>query len=114
MYGAALFAFPASYLGQLSGLPAAVPPLYRFLLASFVFCFGCAYIWLAQQKSVSRLFVLFGALDKTLVFFVVFALWLAQESPLEHVLIISGDLAFAVMWVFWLISTRQSASVDVR
>jgi hypothetical protein len=107
--GAWLFAFPASYLGRLSGLPADVPPVYKFLLALLVFGFGCAYLWLARQKSVSRPFILFVAIDKFCVFLVMFVLWLVHEAMLRSVAVISGDLVFSVLWMFWLLRTRQSS-----
>ena len=52
--GAVAFAFPAGPLGQLAGLPADVPGIYRALLAMFVLLFGGMYAWLAVQPAVHR------------------------------------------------------------
>ena len=52
--GAILFAFPASAIGQLAGLPASAPLSYRALLATFALLFGGMYGWLAQQPVIHR------------------------------------------------------------
>ena len=101
--GAGLFAFPVSFLGRLSGLPPEPPAIYRFLLALLVFGFGCAYLWLAMQRTISRPFICFAAIDKACVFGVVFVLWLLGESPVSSVIVISGDLIFAIIWAAWLV-----------
>ncbi|MBC7802725.1 MAG: hypothetical protein H7Y16_02525 [Candidatus Parcubacteria bacterium] len=106
--GSAVFAFPASYLGQLHGFPAEVPPMYRFLLPLLIFAYGCAYAWLARQDTISRPFIVFVAINKFCVFAVVFVLWLLHEASFRNVVALSGDLVFSVMFVLWLVGTRQS------
>ena len=110
--GASLFAFPASALGQLSGLPPYPPPIYRFLLALLVFGFGCAYVWLALQQSISRPFICFVAIDKTCVFLVVLVLWILGESPPSSVIVISGDLILAALFALWLLGAQPGAPAD--
>ena len=104
--GASLFAFPASVLGQWSGLPPDPPAIYRFLLALLVFGFGCAYVWLALQRSISRPFICFVAIDKTCVFLVVLALWIFGKSPASSVMVISGDLILAALFGLWLLGAQ--------
>lgn len=108
--GALLFAFPSSSLGQLAGLPAPVPAVYRALLAQFVILFGGAYAWLAWQKTINRPLLAFGAIGKTAAFILVFAFWLCGEVPARSLLAIAGDLIFAGLFFAWLFRrTPQSA-----
>jgi hypothetical protein len=108
--GAMLFAFPAGVMGDLAGLPAAVPVVYRGLTALFVLLFGGAYAWLALQPTINRPFVAFGAIGKASAFFLVFCLWIAGEVPARGVAMISGDLAFAALFAWCL----AGAPVAVR
>ena len=110
--GSMILAFPGSYLGQLNGLPADVPALYRFLLPLLIFAYGLAYAWLARQKSISRPFIAFVAANKSCVFAVAFILWLLHETSFLSVVALSGDLIFAVLFVLWLVGTQQSLPSD--
>ncbi len=100
--GAMLFAFPAGVFGDLAGLPAVVPAVYRGLTALFVLLFGGAYAWLAVQPTINRPFVAFGAIGKASAFFLVLILWIAGEVPVRGVAMISGDLAFAALFAWCL------------
>lgn len=51
--GAYLFAFPCSLLGQLVGLPAETPLVYRALAALFVLLFGSSYA-VASARACGR------------------------------------------------------------
>ena len=110
--GSAVLAFPASYLGQLYGFPADVPPMYRFLLPLLIFAYGCAYAWLARQSSISRPFIAFVAINKFFVFAVIFVLWLLHEASFGSVVAMSADLVFAVLFVLWLIGAQPSLPGD--
>jgi hypothetical protein len=112
--GAFLFGFPASALGELSGLPADVPVAYRALMALFVLLFGGAYAWLATQQSINRPFLAFGAIGKAGAFSVVFILWLASEATGRSVLVISGDLFFAAVFTWWLVGAQPSVPEEAR
>lgn len=101
--GALLFAFPAS-LGRLAGLPGPGPRLYTASLALLVALFAVAYAWLARQPRVERAFVAFAALGKTGFFVVVLACWLLGEVPAQTVVAVSGDLAFAAVFAWWLLT----------
>src|SRR5262245_43579778 len=110
--GAALFAFPSSFLGQLVGLPTPVPPVYSALLAVFVLLFAGAYAWLACQPVIHRPLVALSALRQLGVFAVITAFWLFGAAPGLAVLGATGDLALGVGFVWWLVSTRQGAPAD--
>lgn len=108
--GAYLFAFPSTELGRFAGLPLAVPPLYRALVAMFVLLFGGAYAWLASQPTIDRSMVAFAAIGKASAFAVVFFLWLASEAEGRSVLALGGDLAFAGVFAWWLAGNRPDKS----
>jgi hypothetical protein len=103
---AMLFAFPASSLGRLAGLPAPVPQVYSALVAFFVALFGGAYAWLARQPTIDRPLVAFAAIGKTGVFVLIFILWLLGSAPGRGVLAAVGDLALAGVFVSWLLKGR--------
>jgi hypothetical protein len=100
---ACLFAFPASALGQLAGLPPAAPLLYRVVVALFIALFGATYAWLALQPRIDRPLVAFSALGKSGVFAAILVLWLLDLAPARGVAIASGDLAFAGVFAWWLL-----------
>jgi hypothetical protein len=104
--GAAAFAFPASELGQVAGLPAA-PLLYRALLVMFVLLFGGLYAWLALQPVILRPMIALAAIGKLAAFAVIAGCWLAGEAAGRGVLAALGDLLFAVIFATWL---RRSAA----
>jgi hypothetical protein len=98
---AAMVAFPSS-LGQAVGLPLPVPRLYTTLLCSFVVLFGGVYAWLARSPEIDRPLVVLGAVGKISVFAIVAAFWFAGNAPGMLVLLASGDLAFATIFLWWL------------
>lgn len=99
-----VLAFPASWIGQLAGLPVPVPPIYTTLLAFFVILFGGAYAWLACQPSIDRPLVALAVFGKTGVFIVVLGFWLFGAAPDRGLLAACGDLVFAAIFVWWLLS----------
>ena len=100
--GALLFAFPSS-LGQLAGLPVPVPPIYGALLAFFVILFGGTYAWLALQATIDRPLIAFAAVGKAGFFVLMFVFWLCGAAPGRGVVAAIGDLAFAALFVRWLL-----------
>jgi hypothetical protein len=100
--GALLFAFPAS-LGQLAGLPAAVPGIYRAMLAMFILLFAAAYAWLARQPSIDRPLVALAALGKASAFAVVFVFWLFDGASGLGMIAGTGDLVLAAIFAWWLL-----------
>lgn len=103
--GAMAFGFPAS-VGQLMGLPADVPALYRALAALFVLLFSGSYAWLALQPQIVRPMVAFGAIGKSSFFVLILLFCLFGALPVGSLLPASGDLVLAVLFFQWLRSTR--------
>jgi hypothetical protein len=110
LVGTFLFAFPASRLGQFAGLPAQAPAIYRALTALFVLLFGCAYAWLAMQRTINRPLVAFGAIGKAGAFVVVVLLWLRGAVPATSVSAIVGDLVLAGVFL-WCLRDRRRMSL---
>ena len=110
LLGALLFAFPASYFGQFAGLPAEVPGAYRALTAFFVLLFGGAYLWLAQRAVIDRVLLTFGAIGKASAFVLIFILWLTGAASGRGVLIASGDLILAALFIWCLRRARPMAT----
>ena len=110
LLAAFLFAFPASFAGQLAGLPAEVPLVYRAMTALFVLLFGAAYAWLAGQDVVDRAFVIFGAIGKISAFVLVVLLWRLGAAGGIGALIASGDVVFAAVFLWCVGGTRGMAS----
>lgn len=104
--GAVLFAFPASALGQFAGMPVDVPVLYRafvtLIVLLFVLLFGGMYAWLAMQPVVHRPIVTFAAIGKSSAFVLMLVLWMAGETSLRSVQVITGDLLLAAVYLHWL------------
>jgi hypothetical protein len=115
---AAMLAFPDT-VGSFSGLPDTGPLLYRWLLVLFVALFGGAYAWLALQPEISRPLVALAALGKTGVFIVSVVCWLLGDIPLQSLPPAVCDLAFALVFAWWLMAThdrvqnsRQTVAAD--
>ena len=102
--GALLFAFPGS-LGQLAGMPAPAPHVYTAFLAFLVALFGATYGWLARQQRIDRAIVAFSAIGKSGFVGVTSVCWLLGELPGKMVAAASGDLVFAGIFVWWLLTS---------
>lgn len=105
--GALAFLWPSS-LGQLAGLPAEAPLVYRASLAFLVGLFGATYAWLALQERIDRPLVGFAALGKAGYFAVATGCWLVGAAPPLAVVAASGDLGFAALFAWWLRTTRAT------
>jgi hypothetical protein len=105
--GAVPFAFPASSMGQLAGLPADAPLVYRAMTALFVLLFAGAYAWLALQPTINRPFVAFGAIGKAAAFVLVVALWLQAVVPAGAVFAMVGDIILALLFAWCLADRRR-------
>lgn len=103
LLGALAFGWPAT-LGQLAGLPAEAPVVYRASMAFLVGLLGATYAWLALQPRIDRPLVGFAMFGKAGFFLVVSACWLAGQAPFLGVLTAAGDLAFAILFGWWLVT----------
>lgn len=93
-------------IGRWIGFPTPVPRLYPSLVAMVVLLFAGVYGWLYQARVIDRSLVALSALGKTGFFAVFAAAWWAGQVPFRAVLAVSGDLAFAVLFAWWLAVTR--------
>ena len=107
--GSLSFIFPES-LGQIFGLPAPAPHLYTWFIAFIIDLFAVTYAWLARQPEIDRPLVVVAALGKTGLFAIVFACWLLEELPGRGAALASVDLAFAVIFFWWLSGERSASS----
>jgi hypothetical protein len=105
---AVMVAFPDT-VGSFSGLPSAGPLFYRWLLVLFVALFGGAYGWLALQPRISRPLVALAALGKTGVFIVSVVCWQLGDIPFQSLPPAVCDLAFAAVFAWWLMASRENA-----
>lgn len=101
--GALLFAFPDS-VGRLAGVPPGAPAPYVVLVTGFVLLFGGAYAWAASRPAVDRTVVGLGAIGKSGAFVSIFGCWLAGAAPFVSVVAMGGDLAFAAVFAWWLVT----------
>ena len=108
--GAWMFGFPALPAGQIAGLPASVPGIYRAMLALFVALFAGAYAWLSVQPNIDRPLVAFSAIGKAGAFATIFALWIAGQVSGSGVIVATGDLILAAIFAWWLIAASKEVS----
>jgi hypothetical protein len=94
-------AYPASWAGQVFGLPADAPAVYRALTGGIIALFGFVYGWLSMQPRIDRPLVMVSACGKLLAFGTLLALTLTGELPLRSAVLGSGDLAFALVFLHW-------------
>lgn len=105
-----MMAYPASFAGQLAGLPLEVPAPYPEILGFFILLFGVVYGWLALQRHISRELVGLAAIGKTGVFMIVGLLWISGAADAGLAILVCGDLAFAVVFFWWLLRTARYAN----
>lgn len=107
---AVLLGFPGSPPGQMAGLPAEVPLAYRAIVVVFVLLFAGCYAWLAAQPEPNRPMVVLGAVGKIAVVAVVMGLWWAAQAPVASLAAVSGDLVFAVCFLWWLTNSKRESA----
>ena len=106
MLGAALFV-PANTFGRdLLGLPAPVPALYLWIIASWIAGFGVAYFWKALSQTHDRLFIAIGAFGKLTFFLILAVEWAAGTIPLTAAAGGLWDLVIGALFVVWLAKTQ--------
>ncbi len=102
------FAFPESALGQLLGFPYPSHPLFALFSGSMVGLFGVMYVWLVLQPTLIKPVLFFGATGKTIAVAIALYLYLGGLLSSTLMVLISGDLAFAALWFFYLTSRRAA------
>lgn len=106
LMAALVFAFPSSTIGQQLGLPDHVHPLYSLLVALFVGLFGFVYAWLARRRAIDQPLLALGSVGKLGAFLIAGFLYLTGVVPGIVAFVALGDLAFAALWLSWLLSGR--------
>jgi hypothetical protein len=88
------------------GLPASVSPLYLWIIASWIFGFGVAYLWLAVRQTREWLFIAIGAFGKLAFVALLAAYWASGEIPLRAAIGGVWDLVLGAVFVVWLVKHR--------
>ena len=104
---AAMVLFPQS-LGRVADIPQGAPRFHSWLLALFIFLFGCVYAWLSRRAVIDRPFVVLAVVGKTGVFLVAFACWWFGEISARAFTTAVGDLLFAGIFLWWLRGTARA------
>ncbi|MFB2891331.1 hypothetical protein ACE1CI_00135 [Aerosakkonemataceae cyanobacterium BLCC-F50] len=105
--GAVVFALPIYGKGEIFGLPQNAHPLYLSIVSSWILIFGLGYIWMAVSAKPDRLFIAVAATCKLAIAFSFFTFWLMGDLPLLTVSAGSGDLLFAIVFIYWLLPTKR-------
>jgi hypothetical protein len=108
-----LFGFPET-LGRIVQLPLPVPHLFAWLCAMVIGVFGCAYAWLAQQPEIDRPLVVVAAIGKVGFFVISLICWGLGEVSIRIVGATTVDLAFAAVFIWWLLGAAQQRAPEGR
>jgi hypothetical protein len=100
----------ASAVRALAGLPPGENAVYLTTVALFVFLFGVGYFCVAWANRPERLFVAVATAGKLGFFSLLVGFWAAGSLPLAAPLAGSPDLAFGLLFLTWLSTTRGEAA----
>ncbi|HEY9737460.1 MAG TPA: hypothetical protein V6D06_14300 [Trichocoleus sp.] len=108
LFGALSFAPPIYYsTAEALGLPINVAPFSLWVIASWIFIFGVGYAWLFFNPKREPLFIAVAAACKIAIAFFFFIFWALGDLPLVSVLVGCADLLFGLIFILWLLQTRQ-------
>ena len=96
-------AFPATWPGQIFGLPSDAPAVYRALAGGVIAIFGLVYGWLSLQRVIDRPLVFVSTCGKIFAFCTLAALAMVGHLPVRSAVLGSADLIFACIFVWWLL-----------
>jgi hypothetical protein len=96
---------PFPFLRALVGVPEA-PPLYGWIVAVWVLCFGIGYWRLARARTTERYFLAISAVGKATFALLLVAYWLEGTLPFTAPLAGSPDLVFAGLFARRLYDAR--------
>lgn len=106
-FGVLLF-FPLLSFGRrLIGLPDA-HPFYLWLVTIWIGSFGILYVWLAATKRSDRAFLIIAVTGKFAFWSLNAIFWLAGEFPVTAPVVALGDLITAILFAWWLWTTRST------
>ena len=100
------FSFPLSGISRFLELPQQTPNFYTFFTGCVVCLFGFMYIWNSIQPSINKPLLAVGAFGKLMAVSLSAILFAQGEFSGFALFLISGDLLFALFWLFWLLSYR--------
>jgi CHASE2 domain-containing sensor protein len=106
-FGVLLFIPVLSIGRRLVGIPGA-HPFYLWLVTIWIGSFGVLYVWVAVTARSDRAFIIIAAIGKFAFFCLMLTYWLAGDFPGVAPLVASGDLITALLFTYWLSTTRDS------
>jgi hypothetical protein len=107
--GAVLFLLTNAKFRQETGFPGPADRISSQLLASCLLVFGLGYYWVSRDLSRNRDLVLMGLIGKPIVFLVFLGPAVAGEIPIRLVFPSIVDLLFGVLFLEFLVRTREKA-----
>lgn len=107
--GAVLFLLTDAGFRRAMGFPGAAEAISLQLLASCLFVFALGYYWVSRDLGDNRDLVKLGVIGKPLVFLVFLGHALRAEIPGLLVAPAVADLLFALLFLEFLVRTRQKA-----
>jgi hypothetical protein len=111
--GAWALAAPGSWAGRTAGVPTEAPFLFRAELAFVVALFGALYLWLAARPRLDEAIVplvAFAAFGKVGFYAIYVGTWLRGDMPGSAVVSASGDLLFACVFAWWVLTRGERAA----
>lgn len=104
--GAFIFTPAGTELRQIRGLSLEGHPFYLWIIGSFILIFGFAYLWAGITGKADPLFISVGAAGKLAFFGLTVAYWILGELPVNVPLAAASDFILALIFIFWLFSTK--------
>jgi hypothetical protein len=109
LIGVALFLPPALGIAP-ELLPIPAPRFFAAQVALTIGLFGGVYAWLALRPRIDRPLLFVGALGKLGFFALAVAYWAAGDLPAAAVPQAMPDLALALVFLWWLWTTRRGVN----
>lgn len=108
MFGTVLFLPVSESLRIANGFPAGSHPFYLSIISGWIFLFGVCYLWLGIKGRNERLFLVIGATGKGAFVVLAFLFAALGDIPVTTALNTLPDLAFAVMFTYYLVTSTDS------
>ncbi|MGR4867952.1 hypothetical protein ACIPRI_03665 [Variovorax sp. LARHSF232] len=105
-YSAAFFNWGAVLILALLAHPLGLQPpqdsLFGQITLAAIFIFGCGYWMVGQSPKANRGIAALGAFAKLAMVAVVFGHWLAGSATTQMAALVSGDIVYAVLFIWFL------------
>ena len=85
-------------------------PFYAYFSGALVGLFGLAYLWQAFSAQLSRPLLCVGACGKSLAVLIAWGLYFSSDLAGVTAFVISGDIAFAGLWFYFLATTSEETA----